>query len=194
MTTQKAACRGALLTALWIGVSAVAQTPTGIILGTVEDSSGAVVPGAQVVAREVSTNVERHTVSNPLGYYELPLLPPGSYQVEAQQAGFKKFVRSRLILDTDQKLEIRITLTAGDVKESIQVAGESPLLQTTASSVGQVVDNSKIVDLPTYQSQPDATVQPGSRRRRLRSGRGAGQHRLGGLWPLQRQRRHDQHQ
>lgn len=129
-------------------VPVCAQTPTGSVLGTVRDSSGAVIAGVKVAVREVNTNVERRTVSNDLGYYEIPLLPPGNYALEAEQSGFKKFLRSDLKLDTDQKMEIDVTLTPGEVQESVQVTGESPLLQTTGSSVGQVIDNKKVVDLP----------------------------------------------
>jgi hypothetical protein len=125
-----------------------AQTPTGTILGTVQDTSGAVIPSVAITVREVNTNVERHTNSNGLGYYEVPLLPSGNYEVDAGQPGFKKYVRSGLKLDTDQRLEIDITLAPGDVKDSVQVTGEAPLLQTTTSAVGQVVENRKIVDLP----------------------------------------------
>ncbi len=126
----------------------LAQTSTGTILGVVQDSSGAVVPGAKINIRQIETNVERRTLSNQLGYYELPFLPPGNYSVEAEQTGFKKFVRSDLKLDVNQRMEIAVTLTPGEVQDSVQVTGEAPLLQTTVSSVGQVVENKKVVDLP----------------------------------------------
>jgi len=76
----------------------------------------------------------------------IPFLQPGEYQVSAELAGFKKFVRSDLKLDVNQRMEIPVTLTPGETQESVQVTGEAPLLQTTVSSVGQVVDNKKVVD------------------------------------------------
>jgi hypothetical protein len=127
----------------------VAQTFTGTILGTVQDSSGAVVPNVKVVAVETSTNVERSTVTNDQGYFELPLLPPGRYRLDAQVTGFKKFSRANLKLDISQKMEVPVTLSPGDVAETVEVTADSPLLQTTTSSVSQLIDNKKVVDLPT---------------------------------------------
>jgi hypothetical protein len=124
------------------------QTFTGAILGTVQDSTGAVIPGAKVLVREQDTNVERGTSSNELGYYELPFLPPGTYQVQIEQPGFKRFSRSNLKLDIGQRMEIPVLLTPGEVKETVEVTGETPLLQTTVSSVGQVIDNKSVVDMP----------------------------------------------
>jgi hypothetical protein len=125
------------------------QTFTGTILGTIQDSSGAVIAGAKVSARETQTNVVRTASSNELGYYELPLLPPGTYTIESEHTGFKKYSRANLKLDIGQRMEVGIALTPGDVTETVEVTAESPLLQTTTSSVGQVLDNKKIVDLPT---------------------------------------------
>jgi len=106
--------------------TAGAQTFTGTILGTVKDSSGAVMPAVKLRAIETSTNVERVTVSNELGYYEYPLLRPGTYRIEAEYAGFKKFTRGGLKLDIGQRMEIPIVLTAGDVAEVVEVRGEAP--------------------------------------------------------------------
>lgn len=137
---------------LWLlllaAATAAGQTFTGTILGTVQDSSGAVVPGAKVSVREQLTNLERSTVSNELGLFEIPLLPPGVYELRCEQAGFKRFARPDLKLQTAQRLEVPVTLAPGDVLETVQVTGETPLLQTTASSVGQVIDNKRVVDLP----------------------------------------------
>ena len=102
----------------------------------------------KISLREIRTNTERFTVSNERGFYEVPLLPPGTYDLSAETAGFKRFRRAELKLDISQRLEVTIILTPGDVVETVQVTGETPLLQTTVSSVGQVVDNKKIVDLP----------------------------------------------
>src|SRR5579872_1809319 len=150
MASLKSCCCYLLraLSFLLIPMALLAQTPTGTILGTVKDTSGAVIPGAAVTIRELNTNVERHTVSNNLGYFEIPLLPPGNYQLMAEQQGFKRFARSGLTLDTDQKMEVPVVLSPGELKETVEVTGENPLLDTTASSVGQVVDNSGVVNLP----------------------------------------------
>src|SRR5262245_40834917 len=110
--------RWSVLAALAVSLSA--QTPTGTILGSVQDSTAAMIPGAKILVREVSTNVERRSVSNELGYYEIPLLPPGNYQVEAEQPGFKRYVQPAVKLDTNQKMEIRILMTPGEVRETVE--------------------------------------------------------------------------
>jgi hypothetical protein len=125
-----------------------AQSPTGTILGDVQDSSGARVPGAPVAVRELNTNAERRTTADERGHFEIPLLPAGTYRLEVSQTGFKTFVRTPLKLDTDQKMELPVTLSPGEVKETVEVTGEAPLLQTAVSSVGQVVNNKQVVDLP----------------------------------------------
>src|SRR6266566_3891183 len=76
-----------------LAFSLPAQTPTGTILGSIQDSSAAMIPGAKILVREMSTNLERRGVSNELGYYEIPLLPPGSYRVESEKEGFQKFAQ-----------------------------------------------------------------------------------------------------
>lgn len=138
-----------LLVALCFAVPPVrAQTFTGTFLGTVVDSSGAVIAGAKISVRDIATNLERSTASNDQGFYELPLLPPGTYQLQAEMQGFKRVNRANLKLDTGQRMEIPVMLTPGEVREVVEVTAEAPLLQTTDSSVGQVIDNKKVVDLP----------------------------------------------
>jgi hypothetical protein len=131
-----------------LGTLCVAQTFTGTILGHVEDSSGAVIPGAKVQVRELATNVERNGSTNELGYYEFPLLPPGTYQVMVEHPGFKRFSRSNLKLETGQRMEVTATMTPGELVETVEVTGESPLLQTTVSSVGQVIENKRVMEMP----------------------------------------------
>ncbi len=125
-----------------------AQTFTGSIFGSVKDPSGALVPNASVRAVETKTNAERSTVSNESGYYELPLLPPGTYRIEVQMPGFKRFTREAVRLDTGLKLEVAVLLSPGEVSESIQVTGELPLLETSSSGVAQLIDNKKVVGIP----------------------------------------------
>ncbi len=127
----------------------MAQTPTGVILGSVQDSSGAAVPGATVRAVEISTSVVRTTVSSGLGYFEILFLPPGNYRLEAEKAGFEKFVRTDIKLDVAMKLEIDCTLQTGSVRQTVTVSSQSPLLETTSSSTGQDVVNKQLADLPS---------------------------------------------
>src|SRR5207249_275593 len=89
----------ALLFPLLTACVALGQTFTGTILGTVRDSSSAVVQAAKITVVETETGLRRATTSGKDGYFEVPLLPPGSYQIEGEMAGFKKFVRSGLRLE-----------------------------------------------------------------------------------------------
>ena len=126
----------------------VAQTSTGVILGSVNDQSGAVIQGAKVTVTEVQTGVATTKQTNGQGYFEMPFLPPGQYQLSVEQNGFKRFVRDGLVLDTDQKLEVPVALQPGQVQQTVEVRGETPLLETTTSALGEVVDNRGVVDLP----------------------------------------------
>src|SRR4029077_12930425 len=125
------------------------QTFTGTILGTVHDGSGAVAPNVKITIVETQTNVRRTSASDKDGHFEMPLLPPGTYQVEAELTGFKKFVRSELRLEISQKMEIPIVLEPASVSESIEVKGETPLLDTTSSSRSQDFDSKSISELPS---------------------------------------------
>lgn len=134
---------------LSFALAVLGQTFTGTILGTATDSSGAVLPGVKVSVTEQATGVERTALTNGLGYFEIPLLPPGTYRVEAQFTGFKRVSRANLKLDTSQKMEVPLAMEPGQVTETIEVKGDAPLLQTATSSVSQLIDNKKVVDLPS---------------------------------------------
>ncbi len=125
------------------------QTFTGTILGTARDSSGAQVPNVKITVVETETNSRRSAVSGKGGLFEIPLLPPGQYRVEAELTGFKKFVRSELRLEISQKMEIPVTLEPGSISESIVVKGETPLLETTSSSRSQDFDSKSISEIPS---------------------------------------------
>lgn len=132
-----------------LATAAFGQTFTGTMLGTVQDSTGAVLPNVRVVVTEQATGVERSTQTNGVGYFEIPLLPPGIYRIDAQLTGFKRVSRANLKLDTSQKMEVPVTMEPGQVTETVEVKAEAPLLQTTTSSMSQLIDNKKVVDLPS---------------------------------------------
>jgi hypothetical protein len=131
-----------------LGASLLAQSTAGRISGSITDSSGALVPGARITAINEETRIERTAASNEAGFYSLPLLPPGTYRVSVQKEGFQPMERSAFTLAVEQVAQVDFTLRPGAVSETIQVTGEAPLLQTSTSSVGQVVENQQIVDLP----------------------------------------------
>ena len=96
---------------------ALSQEPHGTILGTVTDSSGAVIPSAQVQVTNMATSVSTQVVTNSTGSYRAPYLPPGLYSVAVEHAGFKKYVRTGLELQLAGKLELNIALEPCEVSQ-----------------------------------------------------------------------------
>ena len=125
-----------------------AQSFTGSILGTVRDASGALVPGAKVAVTNVDTNLRAQETSGADGFYRANSLPPGNYRVEVVASGFKKAVREGLNLQITQQLQVDIGLTIGEVVDSIMVTADAVALETSTSSIGKVVENRRIVNLP----------------------------------------------
>jgi hypothetical protein len=146
-----------------------AQESTARLLGTVRDPTGAVIPRAAVVARNVATGLLWKTVTNDTGDYAIPLLSIGQYTVTAEAAGFKTSAVSGLVLQVNQEARVDITLTVGSATESVEVTASSPLLVTDDSSVGQVVENTSIANMPLNgrafwqlaQLTPGAVYTPG---------------------------------
>jgi len=132
------------------GVSATAfgQLSSGTILGTVADTSGAFIPGVQIKLSNTAIGVTRETITNESGNYRVDQLPVGTYTVEAELSGFKKGLRSSITVDIDARVRIDFTLSPGDVSEVVDVTAAAPLVQTDDSSVGQVVEERKILTLP----------------------------------------------
>ena len=119
-----------------------------MISGTVTDSQGANVVGATVVVTNTDTNVSTPLTTNSSGFYEAPLLTPGPYQVSVEARGFKKTVRSKLILAMTDQLKIDLQLEVGAASESITITTESPLLDTSTVSTGKALTTREIMDLP----------------------------------------------
>ena len=145
---------------LFFGVfSASAQETRGAIQGRVMDSTGGGIPGAQVKAVNTATGVELAAVSNESGNYTLPYLLAGTYRIEAQATGFKRSVRDNIELRINDRVELNIELEVGQTTESIEVKGDAPLLDTASASLGQVVDQRRILDLPTFGGSVMSLVQ-----------------------------------
>ncbi|MBV8817585.1 MAG: TonB-dependent receptor, partial [Acidobacteriaceae bacterium] len=125
-----------------------AQSVRGTILGTVTDSTGAIVRGAKVTATQQATGLVRTEQTNDAGEYSIPQLPVGIYDVIAEAAGFKKSDRRGIELRVDDKLRIDLSLTIGEVTETVAVQEVAPVISTDSSTVGNVVDNKKVTELP----------------------------------------------
>ena len=128
--------------------SAYAQNERGTILGTVTDPSGAFVGQSTVTVTNVGTGISTSIVTNDEGLYLAPNLIPGEYSVTVERPGFKKFLASGLILLVDQKMRVDAHLQAGDVKTVVEVTSTAQMVNTDSSTVGHVVENKQIVDLP----------------------------------------------
>lgn len=133
--------------ALAIEASAQSGVSTGSILGFVTDASGAVVPGAEVAITS-NTGYRRTATSLDDGSYRALLLPPGNYEVSASRSGFKTFVRKGLVLAVDQNLRVDVSLTLGEVTESVTVEGSAIQVDTHSAQTSSVVSEGQIEALP----------------------------------------------
>lgn len=138
-------CWIAIGLAIPMGLSA--QT-LGTITGAVKDSSGAAVAGALVTVRHPSTNAVRDTVTNNEGIYTVPALVPGIYEVKAEKSGFKVSTRSNIELQVQQTARVDFDLAVGQVTEIVEVSGVAPLLATEDATVGTIIEQKRITDLP----------------------------------------------
>ena len=128
--------------------SGKAQIAAGTINVAVEDSTGAIVPGASIKIINKGTGLEREGIGNERGELSAQFLPVGQYSISVQIAGFKKTTIDQVVLQVDQTASIHVTLQPGEVREVIEVQGAATSLETETSSLGQVIENKKILELP----------------------------------------------
>jgi Carboxypeptidase regulatory-like domain/TonB dependent receptor len=131
-----------------IASPAFAQQTAGNITGRIVDAQGAAVPGVTVTARNPQTGFVRTDVSDGEGIYRLTSLPVGTYEVTGELSGFATYSRKDVTVNVAQTTDINIELKLAGVSESVNVTAESPMVKTTDSSVGGVVDVTKIESLP----------------------------------------------
>ena len=134
--------------ALAVAPAAFAQQTTGNINGRIFDDQGAAVPGVTVTARSTQTGFTRSDVSDAEGLYRLTALPVGSYDITAELQGFSRFESKGIIVNVGQTLDVNVPLKVASLQESITVSGATPLIETSSSSVGGVVDVGRIESLP----------------------------------------------
>jgi len=129
-------------------LSLSAQVQSGTISGVVTDQQDAVISGAQVEIKNTGTNAVFRTQTNDSGNYTAPGLPIGDYEVSAQLQGFKRTVRSGIRLQVNQNAQVNIRLEVGQLAESVEVTGEAPLVDTGSATLGVVIENRRVRDLP----------------------------------------------
>lgn len=142
---------------------APAQSTGGRIIGRVTDSTGAVVSGVAVTLTNEATGVSRNAKTNETGDYTFVEVVPGNYHVEYVLQGFKKDVRNNVVLEVNQVITLNTTLQPGATQETVEVSSAAPLVDTTSTQLGAVVDDRTMVELPlnardTYQF---LQLQPG---------------------------------
>src|SRR5260370_11573569 len=125
-----------------------AQTTTATLVGTVTDSTGAVVPGAQVTAINIDTNASHVTQSNDQGAYRLEFLPVGNYKLEVTAPNFKKYVRTGLVLEVAQIAQADVGLQPGTTSTTVEVNDALPLINVTNPEIGRTVQPQEIAALP----------------------------------------------
>ncbi|MGH9769517.1 MAG: TonB-dependent receptor domain-containing protein [Blastocatellia bacterium] len=139
-------CASALIL-LAASINISAQT-LGEITGVVTDANGAVVQGASVTVANAATGATRQATTNDSGVYNFPALQPGVYSLRVEKTGFKSVSRNEIILEVQQVARIDLNLEIGSVGETVTVTGGTALLSQESTTVGTVIENKRIVDLP----------------------------------------------
>lgn len=139
-----------LVAAMLVGEAIAAAQALGSITGLVTDSTGALIPGADVEAIHTQTGVSSKTQTNSAGVYRFASLPIGSYDIRMSVAGFKAWTQSGVLLETDRTARIDASMEVGATQESVTVAAEAPLLEKETSVVGTQINADLVNKLP-YQ-------------------------------------------
>lgn len=156
-----------MLAGLLLPGTAIAQVDMGSISGTIRDTSGAVLPGVNVTLSNVDTGVTSSTKTGSEGQYSFSPIKIGHYSVSATAPGFRTVHQNNVTVDVQQKVEVNLSLPVGQATETIVVDAAPPLLQTLDASVGQVIEQKTINDLPlngrnfTFLAQLSAGVTQG---------------------------------
>src|SRR2546425_1266544 len=133
---------------MWAALATTAYAQNAQITGAVKDSSGAIIPGATVTAKNVETGLTRTDVTNGQGEYRLPSLPPGRYAVSTELIGFSTETRPDIVLIIEQTAIINFALKPAAISETVTVTGESPIVDITKSDVSTSISTQQIQDLP----------------------------------------------
>lgn len=142
----------ATLRLAWLALFAASlvssQTFYGSLVGTVTDSSGGSMVDAKTSLTNISTGDRRSAQTDSGGNYQFVNLPPGTYKLEVEIPGFRRFLRDNVIVEVQSAVRVDVAMQVGDVTQVIEVSVESPLLQTENASLGQVVDGRKVLEMP----------------------------------------------
>lgn len=121
---------------------------TGTILGTVTDTSGAIIPGAKVTVTNTSTNTSFQAITSTAGDFQVPSLTPGQYKVTVEFKGFQKSITNSITLTVDQKLRVDVQLKPGAISETLEVTAQAVALDTDSAALSQLVSQQQVEELP----------------------------------------------
>ena len=141
-------CAALALCALVLSSPAFAQQTTGNITGRITDDQNAAIPGVTVTGKNTETGFVRTGVTDGEGIYRLSAMPVGTYDITAELQGFSKIESKGIVLNVGQTLDIPVTLKVATLSESVEVRGETPMVERTSSAVGGVVDMERIESMP----------------------------------------------
>src|SRR5687767_5050925 len=139
---------GVLLVLVAVAVASAQVGSTAQISGTVRDASGGVLPGADVTATQTDTGARRSVVTTETGAFALTNLPIGPYRLEVALPGFRSFSRTGIVLQVNANPQVDVTLSLGDLTETVAVEAAAPLIETRSPSIGTVIENERIEELP----------------------------------------------
>jgi hypothetical protein len=139
---------GHILLFLLVTATAAFAQAVSEVQGTVQDSTGAVLPGVDVKMTNTDTGLLRTAVTGPDGGYLLPALPPGPYRLEATLQGFRNYVQNGIVLQVGVNPRIVVTLDVGTVADAVTVTANAPLVETQSTAIGRVVEQQRIEQLP----------------------------------------------
>ncbi|HYL78903.1 MAG TPA: carboxypeptidase-like regulatory domain-containing protein [Bryobacteraceae bacterium] len=145
--------------ALFLSLPTFSQETRSTLSGAVTDTTGAMIPGAKVVATEIRTGTRTQTVSDEAGQYTIPFLAPGDYQVAATVAGFKEYVRKDVHLGSGDHPVIDIKMEVGDTSASVEVTADVSLIDTEDASTGQAITTKQVEDFPLNGRTPMMLAQ-----------------------------------
>jgi hypothetical protein len=143
----------------WLIQSISAQSTFGTIVGTVTDPNGAVLPAVKVTVINTETNISRTAETNEFGNYEVPNLNPGRYQVTAELAGFKKYVKTGFPLEARTTVRVDVRLEVGEIAEHVEVTAGAPVITTEAPTIAQTKGERELKELP-FTFRASGTTSP----------------------------------
>src|SRR5262245_51277551 len=136
------------------GGTAFGQVTSGSVTGSVQDATAAAVANASLKLMNTGTSVTRNTTSDNSGNFQFLLVPPGVYVLEAASPGFRTFRRDGIVVEADRSLAVPVALAVGQVTDTVEVYGGTPLLEPNTSALGTVMDRQKVEDLPLNGRNP----------------------------------------